>query len=105
MSTVNKKTTNKQIANSLYGERANDYLWSACADHKQVRGDRNLDRNKTKLDGWNIKTPYHARLEVDGGFIDWWYTRNKWMFQNQMFYGRKPAWLTDLIKKAMESKE
>ncbi len=28
---VTKDTTNAEIADSLYGEKAKDYLWSACA--------------------------------------------------------------------------
>lgn len=98
---ITKDTTNAEIADALYGEKAKDYLWSICDDHRQVRGVRNLERNKSKLDGWDIKTEYHARLEVKGGWVDWWYTRNKWMFQGKMFYGRKPAWLTRLIQERL----
>jgi hypothetical protein len=100
---ITKNTTNAEIAKELYGEKAKDYLWSASKDHRDVRGVRNLERNKDKLDGWDIKTEYHARLEVEGGWIDWWYTRNKWMFQGEMFYGRKPNWLTQLIQERLQN--
>jgi len=42
-------------------------------------------------------------VEVEGGWIDWWYTRNKWMFQGEMFYGRKPNWLTQLIQEKLQA--
>jgi len=85
---ITKNTTNAEIAKELYGEKAKDYLWSASKDHRDVRGVRNLERNKDKLDGWDI---------------DWWYTRNKWMFQGEMFYGRKPNWLTQLIQERLQN--
>ena len=101
---ITKNTTNAEIAKELYSDEAKNYLWSASKDHRDLRGVRNLERNKDKLDGWDIKTDYHARLEVEGAFVDWWYTRNKWLYKGKMYYGNKPGWLTALIERALQKK-
>jgi hypothetical protein len=72
---------------------------------KNMRAERNLIRNEDKLKGWDVKTEYHAQLKTKEGIVDFWYTRNKWQFKGEMFYGRKPKWLTDLINRTLRESD
>jgi len=63
--------------------------------HKQLRQQR-LARNEATYDlsNWKQHTPYHWGRTVKGKKLDFWPTKDKWMYDGKVRVGGLYFWLT-----------
>lgn len=50
--------------------------------YKKVKG-----KPRLKAPKWKACSQYHMQLRIDGELLDYWPTKHKWRFNQQLYYG------------------
>lgn len=62
-----------------------DWDFSYLKEFHRKRRERNL--NNANPDGWTKHTPYHWSRKLNGERLDYWPSRNKFMYQGKVRTG------------------
>lgn len=70
-------------------------MYQALREHDQERRQERLDRNTEVYDqaNWEIHTPYHWGRWVRSKKLDFWPSKDKWMYEGRVRVGGLDSWL------------
>jgi len=71
------------------GDMREDF--DALKAHNKARKEKNLQ--SANPEGWTVHTPYHWTRKLNGKHLDYWPSKNKFMYQNNVMHGNVSAFI------------